>query len=87
MMLSPDRIAFVKPFFELFITFLPRCRSDRVTALAAAHIRKNQTAGVDGCTSCHDSLLRHASRPIVTARPLRATRDRQLRQTVPGGRR
>ena len=23
MMLSPDRIAFVKPFFELFITFSP----------------------------------------------------------------
>ena len=32
MMLSPDRIAFVKPFFEVFIIFLPRCRSGQVTA-------------------------------------------------------
>ena len=50
---------------------------------------KNQTAGVDGCTRCHDSLLRHAShasRAIVTPRPLREARDRQLRQTVPGSR-
>ena len=47
---------------------------------------KNQTAGVDGCTRCHDSLLRHASRSIVTSRPLREARDRQLRQTVPSSR-
>ena len=40
-----------------------------------------------GCKSCHGSLLRHASRAIVTSRPLREARDRQLRQTVPGGRR
>ena len=37
-------------------------------------------------TRCHGSLLRHASRAIVTSRPLRAARDRQLRQTVPGSR-
>ena len=44
---------------------------------------------VDGCKSCHDSLLRHAShasRAIVTPRPLREARGRQLRQTVPGSR-
>ena len=49
--------------------------------------RAGQTAGVDGGTSCHGSLLRHASRAIVTSRPLRVARDRQLRRTVPGGRR
>ena len=38
---------------------------------------------VDGGTRCHDSLLRHAARAIVTSRPLREARDRQLRQTVP----
>ena len=41
---------------------------------------------VDGGTRCHDSLLRHASRSIVTSRPLREARDRQLRQTVPSSR-
>ena len=41
---------------------------------------------VDGGTSCHDSLLRHASRAIVTSRSLREARDRQLPQTVPGSR-
>ena len=38
---------------------------------------------VDGGTRCHDSLLRHAARAIVTSRPLREARDRQLRQTIP----
>ena len=37
-----------------------------------------------GCKSCHGSLFRHASRAIVTSRPLREARDRQLRQTGPG---
>ena len=41
---------------------------------------------VDGGTSCHGSLLRHASRAIVTSRSLREARDRQLPQTVPGSR-
>ena len=41
---------------------------------------------VDGGTRCHDSLLRHAARAIVASRPWREARDRQLRQTVPGGR-
>ena len=82
----PKRSLDVKSFFESSITFFPRCRSGRVTARAAAHITKNQTAGVDGCKRCHGSLLRHASRPIVTSRPLREARDRQLRQTVPGSR-
>ena len=86
MMLSPDRIAFVKPFFELFITFSPS------VPFRPGHRPRRRThqEKPDGGRGWVQEVSRFAPPPrlkiIVTSRPLREARDRQLRQTVPGSR-